>query len=69
MVEEGKVHWKSVVENFYPDLKYAVKTAEKELEKVNIEDEVTDVICDQCGRHHGCKIRTIRKIPGLPGIP
>ena len=34
MVEEGKVHWKSVIENFYPDFEIAVKNAEKELEKI-----------------------------------
>ena len=51
MVEEGKVQWKVVVSNFYPDLDEAVKTAEKELESVKIEDEVTDVICEECGRN------------------
>ena len=50
-VGEGKVQWKTVIRNFYPDLDEAVKTAEKELEQVKIEDEVTDVICEQCGRN------------------
>ena len=40
-----------VVSNFYPDLEQAVQVAEKELEKVKIEDEVTDVVCDLCGRN------------------
>ena len=51
MVEEGKVPWKEVIRNFYPDLEEAVKIAEKELEEVKIEDEVTDVICEECGRN------------------
>ena len=51
MVEEGKVEWKEVIRNFYPDLEEAVKKAEKELETVKIEDEVTDVICEECGRN------------------
>ena len=51
MVEEGKVEWKSVIRNFYPDLDEAVKVAEKELESVKIEDEVTDVVCEECGRN------------------
>ena len=51
MVEEGKVAWKEVIRNFYPDLDEAVKIAEKELESVKIEDEVTDVICEECGRN------------------
>ena len=50
-VGEGKVKWKEVIRNFYPDLDEAVKLAEKELENVKIEDEVTDVICDKCGRN------------------
>ena len=45
MIAEGKVEWKSVISNFYPDLKEAVEKAEKELETVKIEDEVTDVVC------------------------
>ena len=50
-VEAGTVQWKTVVRNFYPDLKHDVDEAEKELEKVDIQDEVTDVICDNCGRN------------------
>ena len=47
MIAEGKVEWKSVISNFYPDLKEAVEKAEKELETVKIEDEVTDVVCEE----------------------
>ena len=50
-VGEGTVNWKTVIENFYPDLEKAVEAAEKDLEKVKIEDEVTDVVCDVCGRN------------------
>ncbi|MFR2926580.1 MAG: type I DNA topoisomerase, partial [Eubacterium sp.] len=47
-VAEGTVEWKEIIRNFYPDLKIAIDEAEKELEHVKIEDEVTDVICDKC---------------------
>ena len=50
-VAEGKVRWKTIIENFYPDLEAAVEKAETELEQVKIEDEVTDVICEECGRN------------------
>ena len=50
-VEDGSVKWKTVVENFYPDLHEAVELAQKELEQIKIEDEVTDVICEECGRN------------------
>ena len=69
MVEEGKVHWKSVIENFYPDFETAVKNAEKELEKVKIEDEVTDVVCDECGRNMVVKYGPYGKFLACPGFP
>ena len=69
MVEEGKVHWKSVIENFYPDFEIAVKNAEKELEKVKIEDEVTDVVCDECGRNMVVKYGPYGKFLACPGFP
>ena len=68
-VGEGTVNWKTVVRNFYPDLEDAVKVAEKELESVKIEDEVTDVDLRPVRKKHGDKIRTARKIPGMPGLP
>ena len=65
-VAAGTVKWKTVVSNFYPDLKKDVDAAEEELEKVDIQDEVTDVICENCGRHMVIKyVRDFRnaKIP------
>ena len=50
-VGDGSVNWKTVVSNFYPDLESAVEQASKELENVKIADEVTDVICENCGRN------------------
>lgn len=68
-VEEGSVKWKEVIRNFYPDLNEAVKAAEKELENVKIEDEVTDVICEQCGRNMVIKYGPHGKFLGCPGFP
>lgn len=69
MVEEGKVAWKEVIRNFYPDLDEAVKIAEKELESVKIEDEVTDVICEECGRNMVIKYGPHGKFLACPGFP
>ena len=69
MVEEGKVEWKTVVSNFYPDLETAVQNAEKELEKVEIADEVTDVICEECGRNMVIKYGPHGKFLACPGFP
>ncbi len=68
-VEEGAVEWKSVIRNFYPDLEEAVETAEKELETVKIEDEVTDVICEDCGRNMVIKYGPHGKFLACPGFP
>ncbi len=69
MVEEGKVPWKEVIRNFYPDLDEAVKIAEKELESVEIADEVTDVICEECGRNMVIKYGPHGKFLACPGFP
>ena len=69
MVEEGKVNWKTVIRNFYPDLADAVDNAEKELEKINIEDETTDVECDVCGRNMVIKYGPHGKFLACPGFP
>ena len=69
MVEEGKVEWKSVIRNFYPDLDEAVKVAEKELESVKIEDEVTDVVCEECGRNMVIKYGPHGRFLACPGFP
>ena len=68
-VEEGTVKWKTVIRNFYPDLDELVKKAEKELEHVKIEDEVTDVICDKCGRNMVIKYGPHGKCLACPGFP
>ena len=69
MVEEGKVNWKTVVSNFYPDLDEAVQNAEKELQEVKIEDEVTDVVCELCGRNMVVKYGPHGKFLACPGFP
>ena len=68
-VEEGTVNWKTVVENFYPDLEAAVEAAEKELKEVKVEDEVTDVICEECGRHMVIKYGPHGRFLACPGFP
>ncbi len=68
-VEAGTVQWKTVVRNFYPDLKKDVDAAEKELEKVDIQDEVTDVVCDLCGRNMVIKYGPHGRFLACPGFP
>ena len=68
-VAEGAVNWKTVVSNFYPDLEQAVQAAEKELEKITIEDEVTEEICEECGRNMVIKYGPHGKFLACPGFP
>lgn len=68
-VAEGNVEWKTIVRNFYPDLEKAVKHADEALEKIKIEDEVTDVVCELCGRNMVIKYGPHGKFLACPGFP
>ncbi len=68
-VAEGTVKWKTIVENFYPDLDEAVKQAEIDLEKVKIADEETEEVCENCGRHMVIKYGPHGKFLACPGFP
>ena len=68
-VEEGSIKWKTVVSNFYPDLDEAVKQAEIDLAQVKIADEVTDEICEECGRNMVIKYGPHGKFLACPGFP
>ena len=68
-VEEGVVKWKTVVSNFYPDLEEAVQNAEKELAEVKIEDEVSEEVCELCGRNLVIKYGPHGRFLACPGFP
>lgn len=68
-VEEGTVNWKTVISNFYPDLDEAVKQAEKELSEVKIADEVSEEVCELCGRQMVIKYGPHGKFLACPGFP
>ena len=68
-IEAGTVQWKTVVRNFYPDLKKDVDAAEAELEKVDVRDEETDVVCENCGRHMVIKYGPHGRFLACPGFP
>lgn len=68
-VEEGSVKWKTVVSNFYPDLSEAVDRAERELDEVEIADELSDEFCDTCGRQMVIKYGPHGRFLACPGFP
>lgn len=68
-VEEGTLDWKTIIRQFYPDFERAVSDAEKQLENVKIEDEVSDEVCDLCGRNFVIKYGPHGKFLACPGFP
>jgi DNA topoisomerase-1 len=68
-IEHGEIEWKEVIRRFFPEMDKAVEVAQKELEAVKIEDEVTDVICDNCGRNMVIKYGPHGKFLACPGFP
>ena len=68
-VEEGTTDWKAVISNFYPDLDEAVNAAEKELKEVEIADELSDEVCDLCGRQMVIKYGPHGRFLACPGFP
>ena len=68
-VSEGKVNWKTIVSNFYPDLDEAVQRAEKELAEVKIGDEESDEVCELCGRRMVIKYGPHGRFLACPGFP
>ncbi|MDE5931265.1 MAG: type I DNA topoisomerase, partial [Lachnospiraceae bacterium] len=68
-IADGNVKWKTVISNFYPDLEEAVTKAEKELEEVEIADEVSDEVCENCGRQMVIKYGPHGRFLACPGFP
>ena len=68
-IEIGNINWKIVIKNFYPDLKKSVDNAQKELEHIKIEDEVSDTKCELCGRMMVVKYGSNGKFLACPGFP
>lgn len=68
-VAEGRMNWKTIVENFYPDIENLVKQAGESLEKITIADEVTQEICEECGANMVIKYGPYGKFLACPNFP
>ncbi len=68
-IEDGTVNWKTVISNFYPDLEEAVENAHAELDQIQIEDEVTEEVCELCQRNMVIKYGPHGKFLACPGFP
>ena len=68
-VEEGQQNWKQILREFWPEFEETLKVAEKEIEKVEVKDEISDVPCDQCGALMVYKMGRFGKFLACPNFP
>ena len=68
-VEEGKLPWKDIIRRFYGPFKDTLETAEREIEKVEVKDEVSDVPCDKCGAMMVYKLGRFGRFLACPNFP
>ena len=68
-VEEGEYYWKDVLREFYGPFEQELAAAEEKIGPVKIEDEVSDEICEKCGRHFVIKLGKHGKFLACPGFP
>ena len=68
-IAEGKEEWKKMIEEFYGPFIKEVEEVEKNLEHVELEEEVTDIPCEKCGRMMVVKYGRYGKFLACPGYP
>ena len=68
-VEEGNVYWKQILRDFYPPFEANLEVAEKQIEKVEVKDEPSDVQCDKCGAMMVYKMGRFGKFLACPNFP
>lgn len=68
-IEDGSENWRKVVGEFFEPLKKSIDIAEKEVAKITIEDKVTDIKCDKCGKFMVIKHGRFGDFLACPGYP
>ena len=68
-VEEGKLDWKQILREFYPEFETTLSVAEKEIEKVEVKDDISDVPCDKCGAMMVYKMGKYGRFLACPNFP
>ncbi len=69
LVEEGKLPWKQILNEFYPSFQKDLEYAEEQIGEIEIEDEVSDEICEKCGRNMVFKLGRYGRFLACPGFP
>ncbi|MGN0777546.1 MAG: type I DNA topoisomerase [Aristaeellaceae bacterium] len=68
-VEEGHIAWKEILREFYPPFEQTLAVAEREIEKVEVKDEPSDVPCDKCGAMMVYKMGRFGRFLACPNFP
>lgn len=68
-VEEGNAEWRQLLRDFYPPFEKMLDVAEKQIEKVEVKDEVSDVQCDKCGAMMVYKMGRFGRFLACPNFP
>ncbi|MBD0380368.1 type I DNA topoisomerase [Paenibacillus sedimenti] len=68
-VEEGKEDWVKVLDSFYTSFEKRLEVAEEEMKEIEIQDEVSDEICEKCGKHLVYKMGRFGKFLACSGFP
>jgi len=68
-VEDGEIEWKNIVRDFYPPLAEKIAEAEEKIGDIEVKDEVTEILCEQCGRNMVIKFGRFGKFLACPGFP
>ncbi|AFQ45535.1 type I DNA topoisomerase [Desulfosporosinus meridiei] len=69
LIEEGKASWKAVVQDYYVPFSITLAEADEKIGKVKIEDQVSEEICESCGRNMVIKMGRYGKFLACPGFP
>ncbi len=68
-VEDGSTEWVEIMKTFYGPFETVLSRAEDEISKIKVSDEVSDVICEKCGRNMVYKMGRFGKFLACPGFP
>jgi len=68
-VEAGEIEWKEILRGFYGDFEKAFVYAEEKLEEFKLEDEISDILCENCGKNMVVKHGRYGKFLACPGYP
>ena len=69
LIEEGSMEWRTIIGDFYGPFKKSLKYAEEDIGEMEIKDQVTDVICDKCGKNMVIKHGRFGKFLACPAFP